>query len=61
VLHRFGDGPQVNIAVVQFTPGIADSDNGPAIEDIMIETLRSQPSAAREAVVVGLIPPFLTA
>src|SRR5262249_25538331 len=58
-LHRVGDGAEMDVAVSQLAPGIADPDDGFVLEDLGSEPLRAQPGAAHETLIVRLVPPLL--
>jgi hypothetical protein len=60
-LHRLGHGAQVEIAVVQLAPGIADPDDGPILKDLRRETFGADGGAVGQALVRGLREPALAA
>src|SRR5205807_796215 len=56
-LHRVGHGAQVNVAVVELAPGIADSDDGPASKRFARKTLGAEGGAMlKSGVIVRLKP-----
>src|SRR5207245_1620904 len=60
-LHCFGQLAEMDVAVVQLAPGIADADDRLAVEDLWTEAFRPQPGAAREGVVFRTAKPFAAA
>jgi hypothetical protein len=51
----------VCVAVVELTPGVADSDEGFAVEDVFVEAFGAEPGAAGEVVVFVAVEPGLGA
>jgi hypothetical protein len=54
----FGDFAEVGVAGREFLPGVADADDGPAIELVVWNALVLHPAAVHEAVFVGRAKPF---
>src|SRR5439155_20939144 len=57
-LDRLGQAGQVQVAVHELAPGVADPDHGPAAERLVAEALRLQPGPVQEAVQVPSLEPL---
>src|SRR5207302_10111351 len=60
-LDCFGNLPQVSVTVVQLAPGVADSDDGLAVEYVALETFRPKPGAPGKIVILGALEPLTAA
>src|SRR5690606_4308772 len=56
-LDEVGDRAEVRVAGRQFRVGVADADDGPAIEDVFGQTHVAHPAAVDEPVLVVLAEP----
>ena len=57
--HRFRNGTQMCVAVIQFAPGIADSDYGTVLKNVRREAFGTKPRTARKIVIFLARPPLL--
>jgi len=52
---------EVNAAMVQLAPGIANADDGPLLKDVSAEALCAKTAAMRQAPAIGAIQPVAAA
>jgi hypothetical protein len=60
-LDRLGEPAQVDVAVDELAPAVADPDHGSAAERLVREPLRLEPRAVQEAVEVAAVEPLAAA